>query len=331
MALKNAQNPTLADVAARMDKNGNIISDIVEILNETNEVLDDATFIEANGIAEHQTTIRSGLPSATWRKLYQGVQPSKSEVIHVKDSMGMLETRSLIDKDLADLNGNSASWRLSEERAFLEAINQEMAQALFYGDTAANGAEFTGLSPRYSSLSAENGRNIIDAGGSGGDNTSIWLLVWSPLTMHMLYPKGFPAGLKQEDLGQQQIIDENGGRFSALESKYSWKTGFSLRDWRYAVRIANIKEADLTKNASAGADLIDLMTQALELVPSINLGRAVFYCNRNIRSILRRQIANKVVGSTLNMDEVAGRKVVTFDGVPVHICDALLSTEAQVK
>lgn len=331
MATLKTQNPTLADVAARMDKNGNVIPDIVEILNETNEILVDATYIEANGVSEHQTTIRSGLPNATWRKLYQGVPNSKSKVVHVKDAMGMLESRSMIDEKLAQLNNNSAAWRLSEERPFIEAMSQEMATCLFYGDTAADGAKFTGLTPRYSSFAAENGRNIINAGGTGADNTSIWLVVWSPTTCHMLYPKGMKAGLQQKDLGLQSVPDENGNRYEALETKYTWDTGFSLRDWRYVVRIANIQESALTKNANAGADLIDLMTQALELIPNLNAGRAVFYCNRNIRSILRRQIANKVVNSTLTMDEVAGRKVVTFDGVPVRICDALLSTEAAVK
>ncbi len=33
---------------------------------------------------------------------------------------GMLETYSEIDKALADLNGNTAAYRLSEDRAFLE-------------------------------------------------------------------------------------------------------------------------------------------------------------------------------------------------------------------
>jgi len=38
-----------------------------------------------------------------------------------------------------------------------------------------------------------------------------------------------------------------------------------------------------------------------------------------------------VAGSTLTMEEVAGKKVVAFDGIPVRICDQLLSTEERVK
>lgn len=323
-------NPTLADVASRMTADGKIDPQIVEMLNETNEILDDMTVIEANGFTEHKTTVRSGLPSGTWRKLNYGVQPEKSRTVQVKDAMGMLETYAEVDKALADLNGNSASWRLSEDRAFIEGMNQTMATTLFYGDSSADPEKFMGLAPRYSSLSAENGQNIIDAGGTGNDNASIWLVVWGPNTLHTIYPKGSQAGLQSRDLGEHTLTDKDGGRYQGYRTHYKWDIGAVLRDWRYVVRIANIDVSDLTKNASGGADLIDLMTQALELIPNVGMGRAAFYMPRKLRSFLRRQITNKVVNSTLTMEEVAGKKVVTFDGVPCRRTDALLLTEARV-
>lgn len=323
-------NPTLADVAARMTPDGKIDPQIVELLNETNEILDDMTVIEANGFTEHKTTVRSGLPQGTWRKLNYGVQPEKSRTVQVKDSMGMLETYAEVDKALAELNGNSAAWRLSEDRAFIEGMNQTQATTLFYGDSSQDPEKFMGLAPRYNSLSAENGQNIIDAGGTGSDNASIWLLVWGQNTLHSIYPKGSAAGLQSRDLGEHTLVDANGGRYQGFRTHYKWDIGLTLRDWRYAVRIANIDISDLTKNASAGADLIDLMTQAVELIPNIGMGRPAFYMPRKIRSFLRRQITNKVAASTLTMEDVAGKKVVAFDGVPCRRTDALLTTEARV-
>jgi hypothetical protein len=330
MATLSSTNPTLADLASRMGSDGKIDPSIVEMLNETNEILDDATFIEANGYTEHKTTIRSGLPAGTWRKLNYGVQPEKSRTVTIKDSLGMLETYAEVDKALADLNGNSAAWRLSEDRAFVEGLNQTMATTMFYGDSSLDPEKFTGLAPRYNSLSAENAMNIIDAGGTGSTNTSIWLIVWGPNTCHNIYPKGSPAGLNSRDLGEDTIIDAAGGRYQGYRTHYKWDCGMTLRDWRYVVRIANVDMTTLTKNAASGADLIDLMTQAIELIPNLGMGRAAFYVPRKIRSFLRRQIANKVAGSTLSMEEVAGKKVVTFDGVPVRRTDALLLTEARV-
>lgn len=330
MATLTSTNPTLADIAARLGPDGRIDPNIVEMLSETNEVLDDMTVIEANGFTEHKTTVRSGLPTGTWRKLNYGVQPEKSRTVQVKDSMGMLETYAEVDKALADLNGNSASWRLSEDRAFIEGLNQTLATTLFYGDSSLDPEKFTGLAPRYNSLSAENAINIIDASGTGSDNASVWLVVWGPNTCHAIYPKGSPAGLQSRDLGEDTLTDAAGGRYQGYRTHYKWDVGLTLRDWRYVVRVCNIDVSDLTKNAGSGADLIDLMTQAIELIPNIGMGRPVFYAPRKIRSFLRRQIANKVASATLTMESVAGKHVVTFDGIPCRRTDALLLTEARV-
>lgn len=330
MGTLSTTNPTLADVAARMTADGKIDPQIVEMLNETNEVLDDMTVIEANGFTEHKTTVRSGLPAGTWRKLNYGVQPEKSRTVPVKDSMGMLETYAEVDKALADLNGNSAAWRLSEDRAFIEGMNQTMATTLFYGDSSADPEKFMGLAPRYNSLSAENAKNIVVAGGTGSDNASIWLIVWGPNTCHTIFPKGSAAGLQSRDLGEHTLTDAAGGRYQGYRTHYKWDIGAVLRDWRYVVRIANIDVSDLTKDGKTGADLIDLMTQALELVPNVGMGRPAFYMPRKLRSFLRRQITNKVAASTLTMEEIAGKKVVAFDGVPCRRTDALLLTEARV-
>ena len=308
MPTLSTTNPTLADVAARMAPDGKIDPQIVEMLNETNEILDDMTVIEANGFTEHKTTVRSGLPTGTWRKLNYGVQPEKSRTVQVKDSMGMLETYAEVDKALADLNGNSAAWRLSEDRAFIEGMNQTQASTLFYGDSSIDAEKFTGMTPRFNSLSAENGQNIIDAGGTGSDNASIWLMVWGPNTLHTIYPKGSQAGLQSRDLGEDTLIDAAGGRYQGYRTHYKWDIGLTLRDWRYVVRIANVDVSELTKNASAGADLIDLMTQAVELIPNVGMGRPAFYMPRKVRSFLRRQITNKVATSTLTMEEIAGKR-----------------------
>ena len=329
MAILSNTNPTLTDVTSRM-VDGKIDPNIVEMLNETNEILADMTVIEANGFAEHKTTIRSGLPTGTWRKLNYGVQPEKSRTVPVSDSMGMLETYAEVDKKLADLNGNSAAWRLSEDLAFIEGMNQNMASKLFYGDSSQDPEQFMGLAPRYNSLTAENAINIIDGGGAGADNASVWLIVWGQNTCHSIYPKGSSAGLQSRDLGEHTLFDAVGGRYQGYRTHYSWDIGLTLRDWRYVARVANIDVSDLTKNASAGADLIDLMTQAIEVIPNLGMGRPVFYLPRKLRSFLRRQITNKVAASTLSMENVAGKQVLSFDGIPCRRTDALLLTEARV-
>lgn len=332
MTVLAANNPTLIDLARASDPDGKIAS-IVEILNQTNEILDDMSWLEGNLPTGHRTTIRTGIPMPTWRKLYGGVQPNKGTTAQVTDSCGMMEAYAEVDKALADLNGNTSEFRLSEDRTHIEGMNQTLAQALFFANEATAPETFTGLAPRYNSSTAANGENVIKGGGSGTDNTSIWLVCWGPNTVHGIVPKGSQAGLQMSDKGQVTIenVDGAGGRMEAYRTHYRWDCGLSVRDWRYIVRICNVDKSDLTKNASAGADLIDLMTQAIEMIPSLGMGRPVFYCSRTIRSFLRRQIMNKTVASTLTMDSVAGKKVVAFDGIPVKRVDALAADEALVS
>lgn len=323
---------TLQDFSKRLDANGKIEKGIIEVLNQTNEILEDMLWVEGNLPTGYKSTIRNGLPSVAWRMLNYGVPVSKSETTQVTDTCGMLEAFSQVDKDLAELNGNSVEWRLSEEKPFLESMNQTMAHTLFYGDTTVNAERFVGLAPRYSKLTGSDAGtkdNIINGGGSGSNNTSIWLVCWGDNTAHGIYPKGTKAGLTAENLGLETVTDANGGLYRAFRSHFQWKCGLTVRDWRYVVRIANIDVTALTKNASAGADLIDLLIQMVETPPNLNLGRPVIYCNKTIRSFLRRQIANKN-NVHLSIGEVAGKKVIQFDEIPVRRCDQIGNNEAAV-
>lgn len=342
MGTLTATHPTLLDVTKRLDPDGKIAT-IAEILNQTNQVLDDMVWVEGNLATGHRTTIRSGLPAPTWRRLYGGVQPTKSTTVQVTDACGMLEAYAEVDKALADLNGNTAAFRLSENMAHIEGMSQEMAQTLFYGNENTEPEAFTGLAPRFASTSAENGSNVLLGGGNDAtDQTSIWLVVWGPNTVHGIYPKGSKAGLAMTDKGQVTVenassysgsTDAGGGRYEAYRTHYRWDCGISVRDWRYVVRIPNLEYSSLTAAGSGtgeDANLTDLMARACELIPNLQAGRPVFYMNRTVLSVLRRQIAYKVASSTLTMDQVGGKHVVSFDGIPVRRCDALVKTETSV-
>lgn len=332
MTALSVANPTLLDLAKATDPDGRIAA-VVEILNETNEILTDMTWLEGNLPTGHRTTIRSGIPAPTWRKLYGGVQPNKSTTVQVTDNCGMLEAYAEVDKALADLNGNTAAWRLLEDKAHIEGIAQELADTIFYGNEGTEPEAFTGLSPRFNNTLAENGENIILGGGQGSDNGSIWLCVWGPQTGHGIVPKGSKAGLQVTDKGQVTIedADGNGGRMEAYRTHYRQDAGLTIRDWRYFVRIANIDKSALTKDASSGADLPDLMFQAMRKVPNLSVGRPVFYMSRDMVTMLARQTANLTKNSTLTVENVGGKMVESFQGIPVRRCDALAADEALVS
>ncbi|CAB4199425.1 major capsid protein [uncultured Caudovirales phage] len=331
MSTLSALNPTLLDIARRSDANGKVVGDIVEILKQENPILEDMGFVEGNLETGHKTTIRTGLPAPTWRKMYGGVQPAKSTTVQITDTCGMLEAYAEVDKAAVDLNGNTAAFRLSEDMGFIQGMSDEFAQTLIYGNETTEPEAFTGFAPRYNSLSAECADNIINGSGAGSDNTSIWLVGWGPQTCHGIIPKNSVAGLQVQDKGQVTVenADGAGGRMEAYRTHYRWDVGLTVRDWRYVVRIANIDVSDLSSTTNQKA-LITLMIQAAERIPSFSKARFSWYVNRTIREKLRLGILERVVNN-LSWDTVNGKRVMTFDDIQVQRCDAILNTEATVS
>lgn len=330
---------TLADWAKRSDPNGNVAK-VAELLSQSNEVLEDAVFMEGNLPTGHRVTIRTGLPTVYWRSLNQGVPRSKSTTAQVDESCGLLESYSAVDKDLAMLNGNTAQFRLSEDTAFLEAMNQTQVQTLFYGNPATDNRQYLGLAPRYGAISgAGNAQNILDAGGTGSTNTSIWLIGWGENTVFCPFPKGSQAGLQQNDQGELTIYDGSGNPYQALQTHYQWKNGLVVKDWRYAVRVANIKIADLTglsstQASTAATQILYLMSRAMDRIPNFGMCRPAFYMNRTVASMLRIMALNKS-NTALAIEKGLSQfgtpmNWTSFMGVPLRRVDQLLNTEAQV-
>lgn len=326
-----AERPTLLDITRAQDPDG-AIAQVAEILTETNEILLDMPWYEGNLPTGHRTTIRTGLPEPTWRMFYGGVQPTKSTRAQITDSCGMMEDYAEVDKALADLNGNTNAFRLSEDYAHIEGMSQSLAETIMYGNSALNPERFNGFAPRFNARTgAGNSDNIIHGGSSDTDNASIWLIGWGQQSVHGIYPKGSQAGLQMNDKGQVTIenVDGNNGRMEAYRTHYRQDAGLCVRDWRYVVRIANIERSALTGDLSGGADLSKLMFEAMERLP--NLTGAVFYMDRSLRTKLRQQLETKIKNSTLTTANVGGVLTSMFQEIPVRRVDALATDEALVS
>ena len=346
MATLGATALTYADWAKRLD-DGYKVARIIELLSQTNEILEDMMVVEGNLPTGHKTTVRTGLPQATWRLLNQGVPNAKSTTAQIVDTCGNLETYSVIDKDIADLNGNTAEFRLSEVKAFLEGMSQQVASTLIYGNQYVNPERFSGFAPRYSTsttTASNTAYNVLSGGGAASTNTSLWIHVWGDDTAHATFPKGKITGLQHRDMGEWPVQDASGNTYQAYRDHFKWEVGLCLRDWRYTARICNI-DVNLLTGVSA-ANLINLIVRALYRLPTApaqataiqtsdtpevraNQGRLVIYANRIVRTYLDLQAMNKT-NVLLRLQEFDGKVVTTFRDVPVRTCDAILSNEAQV-
>ena len=331
MALVGQTYLTLKDKFAQR-VNGRVANTIIDILSSTNAILEDAVVRECNEGSTHKTTVRNGLPEVEFRKFYQGVNCSKGEYTQITDSTGMLEVYSQVDKALADLEGDTQQFRINEATAFLESMSNTVQENIFYGSKATNPAGFDGLATRYNKISNDKksiGYRVIDGGGTGNDNTSIWFVTWGDLHTHLLYPKGSDMGFSHTDKGAQTATDANGNMYEVYRDHYKWDVGMTVRDFRSTARIANIDVTALsTVNA---ADLINLMITAYHRMRRFaKTGNTVIYVNETIDTYLHFQAMNKY-NVQLRADEAAGKPIVSFLGIPVKCVDQIRNDEKKVS
>lgn len=337
MATLDAKYLTMLDHAKRLDPDGTT-SDIVEMLSQTNSIITDMLMKEGNLPTGEQTTIRTGLPTAYYKAINAGTPDSKSTTAQVTENAAILVARSAIDVDEAELNGNTSDYRMSESEAFVEAMGQTQATTFIYG-SASNPEEYVGLANRYNDLSAASGDNILDAGGTGSDNSSIFLVGWGKKGIFGVYPKGSNVGLNHEDLGIQDAFDASNNRYRAYMDEYKWKNGLVVKDWRYGVRIANIKTADLvaltgTQAITAATAITKLMSRAIDHIPAPTSVNLAFYVNRTTASHLRvmaQSTSNSVVTIEDGLNQFGDSiQTMKFLGYPVRLNDVQTIAEARV-
>lgn len=331
-------HPTLLDWTKVQDPN-NKTARLIELLHQQNEMLTDSYWMEGNLPTGHKSSARTGLAPGTWRPLYGGVQPSKNTSVQFTDTCGMLEAYNEVDKALADLNGNTASFRLQQSMGTVEGLGQEMAGTQIYGNETTEPEAFTGFAPRFASQSEANGENILTSAATpdSTDNTSIWLVVWGPNTVAMIYPKGSMHGLQMTDKGQVTIENATGGaggsvgggRYEAYRTHFRWDAGLAVMDWRYVVRI-NYDLEDVVASGATGPVLSDLMAKATRRIPNLRAGNAAFYMNRDSQDAFDLQSNYKATLAYTNIEDAQGKMVPAFRGIPIRRVDQITSAESGI-
>lgn len=343
MGARNTALATLVDVTASYGEAGEAQGQIAEIMTKENPVLEDMTWKEGNLLTGERTWVRTGKPGVAWRRYNQGVPKSKGTAGAIDEAAAQLAAASQMDRSLAVLGGNPARARMNHAKPFFEAMNDEMSETLFYGNALVESKEYTGLTPRFNDTDGPTGDQIIDAGGTGTDNRSIWIINWDPETVTGLFPKGSIAGLQHMDATANRmagpdgypigdlVADEDGNDYLAYSDYFQWDAGIAVKDPRHVVRIANIDNSLLIKDRTTGADLEDLIIQGFHRLQATG-GNAAIYVPKPIGAMLHRQAVHDSRGGRglTGFEEVGGRKVPTILGLPIRSLDALNVDEARV-
>lgn len=337
---------TLLDHAKMFGDDGKIL-EVVKVLAQSNPIINDAMTIESNSDNGHTYAVQTGLPSVTWRRAYEGVQPSKATQKVVHETYGRASTVCLVDAAIAEKGGKVGVIRAEEAARHLEAMSQELASKIIYGSNAANEKSFIGFAERYNSKDATSARNIINHGGTGDHLSSIYLVGWGKGKIFTFYPKGSKAGIINYDYsknGPIDVTDASGNTYPGYKEQFECLMGMAVADWRFGARVCNIDTTDLGTKAKCAA-LYESFVKALNSIQNLNGIKLVAYASRNVKFALRNGIlAANGAGALMSAPQVyqqdnissTGNKGYSandliIDGIPVKIEDAISETETAVS
>jgi hypothetical protein len=340
MAVPNIDDRENLMLAAKMTHNQEII-DVAEVLNETNDILQDATVQRANDITSHVISRRTALPGSQWVKVGNGWNATTGTLNQVREEMGMLKARYLAPKDVMRLQPNPAKYRMQQERAYIESMGQQLANTLvgnFSGGdlspAVAPPEEFAGFQLRYNTLSTDDSAYVISNGHTADDNTntSIWFIQWGPGKTYLTHPRNTDGGgLRKEDKGLVYTLGDNASgtasqrnnQLWAYITEFSWDVGLAIEDTRTVKRLCNI-DPDLTATNTLDEDYIIQIRNNFKSNDTIYM-----YCNETTATQL--QILAKDKGNVhWGPDSPFGKPQLYFLDMPIRRCDAITNVESVI-
>lgn len=337
MATLGIEALTLADYRKRINPDGSV-ADIIEALEGVNPIVDDALWIAGNLKTGNRTTIRASLPEPSIRLINRGVKNSKSTTRQIEDTCIILEDRSEVDTEMIALaHPNGEAFRHSEDRAYVQGFANAVAKNMIYGDTSVNPFEFNGFSARYNICGGEKntaGYQTVSAGIPGsGTNTSIYIVGWGQRNTVGIYPQGSSAGLSQRDLGEQDATDEEGNKFRALTTLFTWKCGLSVQDIRSNALLRNIDVSKLdTLTSAQSLEFMKKLVKTKNTIRQLDNKKIKYkmYVSDNVYTFMENYQLDKN-NVYVSVREVMGQPpIMYFRGIPVERCDAISEKEAQV-
>jgi hypothetical protein len=259
MATKTLTDRENLLLVTRMTNNNETL-DVAEVLNETNEVIEDAVIQTSTDMTSHVFSRRTRLPAVSWVKLGNGWNATVGLLNQVREEIGQLKARFLAPQDIMDIQPNPSKYRMQQERAYIESMGQELANTLFGNFSAGSLSptvnppeEFAGFQYRYNALSTDDSNYVISNGNTtGNDNTSIWFVQWGAGKTYLISPRNAPGGLSKVDKGLVLVSGDNAvasttatsnnptNQLWAFITEFLWRVGLAIEDTRTTKRLCNI-------------------------------------------------------------------------------------------
>lgn len=312
---------TMLELAKNIDPNGQLHK-VAEILTRINRIWDDMPWFQANDVFSHVSAQEYSEPAGERRALNDGVGTEDVQTTNIRDVLSMIET--YCDSDIALVNAapNPMAFRNSRAARFIRGISKTFISDLFYGNNSTDPKSFNGLAVRLNALTDT---NVIGAGGSGSDTTSIYVVQWGEGKAWCGFPRGSGIGVEHRDLGEVTAITPSGKKFQAYRDWFKVHGGLVVEDLRCIGRLCNI-ETSGTSNTFDEDYLIELMNLMLD-----DWAGAGIYVNQTVMTQMEIRVKDKSNVNYSYAQGLAPGPVLTFKGVPIRKCEAILNTETAVS
>lgn len=326
MAAKVLANQLTVYEQAKRRANGEV-QNIAEILEEVNEFLIDAPMYEANQVYTHISSVRTGLPTVSGRRINEGASKSSSQVEQITEQIAIIDVMAEIDELLIDHEPDPQKALMNEVKPFIEAGAQDFSKQILYGDPATDDTEIKGLAKRYADTSLD---NVVSIGGSS-NLSSVYIIEWGESASHLIYPRGAKnVGITQKDHGKMRVTDTSGNPYFAYVYQTKAEFGIAVKDARSVQRLANISTTATTQNNLFSASTaIRPFIKARNRLPHFGKN-AVIYVNRDIKSQLDIWALEKANGF-YTMKNIDGEPLTTFQGIPIRMVEQITSSETAVS
>ena len=320
------------DIAARLklsgDSNEQLQGRMLEAQAQTNDIWRILHVQACNDGTGEKVMLRESLPEMAWRMINRGIKPTKTGSRVARYTTGGIEDFSNVDERILKLyqdKGAKDAYRMSEIKGKQMAATNQMSKTIFYGDEKTNPAGFTGLSAHYNKIAGAKGlwkEQVVDAGGTGNNLTSIWFIASSSETVYGIYPVGTTGGYHYEDNGKVYVEDDEGGHFWAYQGQINWDFGIAVRDPRYVVRLANVDVTNFND-----VDFKKKLIDAYDRIQDTRYPISVL-CNRRAQTYLDQMAAQGT--NAFTSADWFGQKITHYWGAPILRNDAISCNEAQI-
>ena len=320
---------TLMDLRSRLMPDGTPVSSYAELLAQENDILDDIPWIAGNQLTGDIHFKRTALPSAQIRRINQGFDSSKGAVEAVRETCVEIVSRMTVDMKELDLAPSPEKYLLSESKGHVSVMNDTLITDFFYG---ADPEGIKGIATRLNKLSH---KQVVNAGGTGNNLASIYIIKWDTDEVTGIYPKETKAGLDVFMKENELVPDKDGKTFLAHITMWSWFVGLKVRDERYIARLCNIDRDVLLGSGEAAKearqDLFRKLILAQDKIYHVNDGRVVMYADPQIFSILKIAAFEKSNMALGYSDIKEDRRILSFAGIPIKRNDAQSVAEKKVS